>query len=68
MGPLEARTKTAKIEADIMYWEGIAALEAGVIDIWFKLDPYTRAFIVALVETKRDLEAMMAEEVEFNAD
>jgi len=45
----------------------VAALEAGVIDKWFKLDPYTKAFIIAVVETKRDLEAMMAEEADTSA-
>lgn len=65
-GP-ETEAKTVKIEADFSYWEGIAALEAGVIDKWFRIDPYTRAFIIAVVETKRDLEAMIAEESDTDA-
>jgi len=62
-----ADKKIARLEADDAYWEGVAALEAGVIDKWFKLDPYTKAFIIAVVETKRDLEAMMAEEADTSA-
>jgi hypothetical protein len=41
-------------------WEALAAWDSGLVDRWFKLDVYTKAYVVAVWETRRMLEAMEA--------
>lgn len=43
-----------------MYWrEATAALEAGVMHVWDTLPPHTKTWIIATVETKREISAAM---------